>query len=201
VPRSLTSDLLRIVTAALAGTALLATFATVRIWQIGSRDDRGQPVDAVVVLGAAQYDGRPSPVFAARLDHAISLVLDDVAPILVVTGGKAPGDRVSEAEAARAYAISRGVPDGAILGETSGTDTLSSLRNVARMLHSRGERRAIFVSDPTHMLRVLTIARDLGIDAAGSPTRSSPVGRDLVSWLDAVRHELAGLALYHFAGR
>ena len=186
---------------ALAGTAVLAVLTAVRIWQVGARDERGRQVDAVVVLGAAQYDGRPSPVFAARLDHAIALVLGDAAPLLVVTGGRAPGDRVSEAEAARAYALERGIAGSAILAESRGRDTLASLRNARDLLRERGLRRALFVSDPTHMLRILTIASDLGLEAYGSPTRSSPVDEDPGAWLDAVRHELAALALYHVTGR
>lgn len=180
---------------------MTTAFATLRIWQVGARDERGQPVDAVVVLGAAQYDGRPSPVFAARLDHAVGLILGEVAPVLVVTGGRARGDRWSEAQAARRYAVERGVPDAAILAESSGNDTLSSLRNVAAILEAHGLHRALFVSDPSHMLRILTIARDLGIDGYGSPTPESRLEADAAGWFDAVVHELAALAVYHLTGR
>jgi uncharacterized SAM-binding protein YcdF (DUF218 family) len=180
------------------GGGLLTLFATYRIWEQGSRDD-ARPAGAIVVLGAAQYDGRPSPVFAARLDHAIQLFEDGYAPRFVVTGGKQAGDRMTEAEAARDYAIARGVPAGAILMEDRGRTTLGSLDSVAAMLADRDVHDAIFVSDPTHMLRVLRIARDAGLTAWGSPTRTSPVGADPWLRLDATTHELGALAFYFFA--
>lgn len=201
MPRSLTGDLLRLGLAYLLGAALLAGYASFRIWQVGDREEQGRPVDAIVVLGAAQYDGRPSPVFRARLDHAVGLYLSGVAPLLVVTGGKQPGDRISEAEVARAYALQREVPTDRILVERTGHDTLASLRNVARLLEARGLRTALFVSDRTHMLRVLRIGEDLGLETYGSPTRASPVDRDPSARLVAVLHELGALAAYHFLGR
>lgn len=200
MPRSLTRDL---VTLLLAGTVAiigLTGWMTFRIWQVGQQDERATSVDAVVVMGAAQYDGRPSPVFEARLDHAIELVRSGVAPRLIVTGGRQPGDRFSEAEAARRYAIDRGVPGELILAETSGTDTRSSLVNVAALLDSEGLERAIFVSDRTHMLRVRLLARDLGITGFGSPTASSPIDRDLAARAAATIREIAALAAY-LAGR
>ncbi len=191
-------DVAVIVLLAAGGLALLGAFATYRIWEQGSRDDV-RPAGAIVVLGAAQYDGRPSPVFAARLDHAIKLFEDGYAPLLVVTGGKQPGDRITEAEAARLYAIERGVPDEAIVLEGEGRTTLESLDSVAALLAARGVSDAVFVSDPTHMLRVLRIASDAGLRAWGSPTRTSPVEADLSRRLDATAHELGALALYFVA--
>jgi uncharacterized SAM-binding protein YcdF (DUF218 family) len=180
------------------GVVLLVAFATWRIWEQGARDEV-RPAGAIVVLGAAQYDGRPSPVFAARLDHAIALFEDGYAPLLVTTGGKQEGDRVTEAEAGRQYALARGVPDEAILVEDASRNTLESLDAVAGMLAERDVRDAVFVSDPTHMLRVLRIASDVGILAWGSPARSSPTEADLASRLDATVHEIGALALYFVA--
>ena len=104
-------DLIRLAGAACLGLALIGGYATYRIWAQGQTDEE-RPADAIVVMGAAQYNGRPSRVFAARLDHAVSLYLAGVAPRLVVTGGKAEGDRTTEAAAGRAFAIGLGVPRG-----------------------------------------------------------------------------------------
>ena len=153
------------------------------------------------MLGAAQYDGRPSPVFEARLDHAVALYRAGVAPRFVVTGGKRAGDRTTEAAVARDYAIAHGVPASAIFGEDEAHNTLDSLRAVAGELAQRGLRSAVLVSDPTHMYRVLRIATDLGLEAYGSPTRTSPVTSDMDRWLRATAHELGALAVYFATGR
>jgi uncharacterized SAM-binding protein YcdF (DUF218 family) len=155
-------------------------------------------VDAIVVLGASQEHGRPLAVLRARLDHAIELYKSGLAKFFVVTGGTAEGDVLSEAEAARRYAVERGVPSGAILAETKGHDTVSSLQGVRALFHAHGLGRAVFVSDSTHMFRVLTIARDLGFEAHGSPTTTSPIDRDPTARGFAVFHELLALADYLF---
>jgi uncharacterized SAM-binding protein YcdF (DUF218 family) len=173
--------------------------ATVQVWRLGVTDER-RPADAIVVLGAAQYDGRPSPVFAARLDHAVKLWHSGLARAFVVTGGKLPGDRTTEAAVAREYAIAHGVPEEAIFGEDGAHNTLTSLGAVAEELGARGMTSAIFVSDPTHMLRVLRIAEDLGIDAYGSPTTTSPVAADPLKQVQATLHELGALAVYFLSG-
>jgi uncharacterized SAM-binding protein YcdF (DUF218 family) len=192
-------DLLRVGLVAAAGSILVAGYATYRIWDQGARDEQ-RPAGAIVVMGAAQYDGRPSAVFAARLDHAVSLYLAGLAPYLFVTGGKQPGDRTTEAQTARAYALERGVPDSAILMEDEGRTTLESMRAVAHTLAERGIPDAVFVSDPTHMLRVLRMAQDEGVTAWGSPTRTSPIEMDPVRHLDATLHELGALAQYLLTG-
>ncbi len=180
-------------------------YATFRIWQQGDVEERGRPVDAVVVLGAAHYGTEPSAVFAARLDHAVELYLAGAAPVLIVTGGRgdAPGrsDTTSEADVARAYAERHGVPADAILAEDTGRDTVESLRNVAAVMEAHGLRSALFVSDRTHMLRVLRIASDLGVAAYGSPTPTSPSDRWFWPRVDATIHELGALALYPTTGR
>jgi uncharacterized SAM-binding protein YcdF (DUF218 family) len=203
VPRSLNAtgllrDLVLLVLAALLGLTGLVAYATLRIWQQGGSDEM-RPADAIVVLGAAQFDGRPSPVFAARLDHAVSLFKDGTAPYLVVTGGKAAGDRTTEAATARAYAMRNGVPADRILLEDRGRTTLESLDGVADLFRERGLHSAVFVSDPTHMLRVLMIAGDLGITSWGSPTPTSRIEVDTIRKLGATVHELGGIALYLFA--
>jgi uncharacterized SAM-binding protein YcdF (DUF218 family) len=192
-------DLTRVAAVALVGAVAVAAYATYRIWDQGQRDER-RPADAIVVMGAAEYDGRPSPVFRARLDHAVSLYRDGLAPVLVVTGGKAEGDRTTEAAVARDFAISAGVPADSILVEDRGRTTLESLRTVGNMLRARGVRDVLFVSDRAHMLRVLRMARDQGLTSYGSPTTTSPIDADVTSRADATVHELGALAFYFITG-
>jgi uncharacterized SAM-binding protein YcdF (DUF218 family) len=192
-------DLSRIGIACLAGLLLVVAYTTWRVWDQGSRDDV-RAADAIVVLGAAQYNGVPSPIFRARLDHAIDLYEEGVAPVLVMTGGKLPGDKTTEADAGRAYAISQGVPPEAIIAEDEGRTTLESLRTVGRILRDRDMAGAVFVSDRTHMLRVLRIARDQGVEAFGSPTRTSPIDASAAERLRATVHEVGALGLYFLAG-
>ena len=173
----------------------LATYASYRIWEVGQGDDR-RPADAIIVLGAAQYDGRPSPVYEARLRHAIELFEAGVAPTLVVTGGSQPGDRTTEAAVGRLYALQAGVPDAAILVEAESRNTLESLAAVAAMLEVSGATTVVLVSDRTHMLRSLKLATDLGLSPRSSPAPDSPADANTSSRLDATVHELAALALY-----
>jgi uncharacterized SAM-binding protein YcdF (DUF218 family) len=204
VPRPLSAaglerTLVRVVLIGLVAASAVAGYAAYRIWDQAGRDER-RATDAIVVLGAAQYDGRPSPLFAARLDHAIALFHDGVAPRIIVTGGKREGDRTTEAASARAYAIGHDVPDEAILAEDTSRTTLQSIRAVAALMEDEELRTAVFVSDPSHMLRVLRMAADSGIEAYGSPTRTSPLERDPAARLDATVHELGALAVYFVTG-
>lgn len=177
----------------------VAVYGTFRIWDQGRQDER-RPAGALVVLGAAQYDGRPSPVLAARLDHAVALFLTGDYHWFVVTGGKADGDRTTEAAVARAYALERGVPDDRILVEDRGRTTLESLRSVTEIVHAKGIADAVFVSDPQHMLRVLRMAADLGLTAWGSPTPTGPLATDPPRLAVAYVHELGALAFYLVGG-
>ena len=190
---------MRLGVAALAIAAVGVSATSFRIWQQGLQDER-RPVDAIVVLGAAQYDGTPSPVFEARLSHAVELYREGLAPSFVVTGGKIPGDTTTEAAVARQYAIAHGVPAAAIIGEDQARNTLTSMRSVAALLRERGLHSALFVSDPTHMLRVLRMAADLGIDGYGSPTTTSPAMSDPVTRFQATVHELGALGVYFVTG-
>ena len=180
----------------LVGGIVLLGYMAIRISAQGDRDER-RPADAIVVLGAAQFDGTPGGVFKARLQHAVDLFHEGVAPYLIVTGGKLPGDRTTEAATARAWAIENGVPEDAILGETKGRNTLASLEAVARIMRENDLTSAVFVSDRTHMLRVLRMASDQGIVAWGSPTQSSPTDQDEARRRKAMVHELAGLVAYY----
>ncbi len=141
---------------------------------VGNRDS-AEPADAIVVLGAAQYAGRPSPVLEARLAHAIRLYRRNIAPRLIVTGGKAEGDVTSEAEVSARYARRHGVPASAIMIEDESRSTTEQMHAVAQMARTRSMRSVVLVSDRFHMLRLLLTARKLGLVAHGSPTRSSPI--------------------------
>jgi uncharacterized SAM-binding protein YcdF (DUF218 family) len=180
------------------GCAALLGYTATRINAQGALDER-RPADAIVVLGAAQFNGIPSDVFEARLRHAVDLWKQGIAQWFVVTGGKLPGDRTTEAATARAWAIDHGVPADRILGEFDGRNTLESLEAVSAIFRSHGLHSAVFVSDETHMLRVVRMATDLGIAAFGSPTRTSPSDSDPARRQKATLHELAGLVAY-FAG-
>lgn len=154
----------------------IASVVTVITW--GSRD-QAAPADAIVVLGAAQYDGRPSPVLRARLDHGIALWRRGLAPWLVVTGGIGSGDTTSEAAVSRRYAMRNGIPDNAILVESHGRTTSESIRGVASLLSVRHLHRVILVSDPFHMLRVRIIAGRHGLSTLMSPTANSPISSNI----------------------
>lgn len=150
----------------------LASLAGVLVWE---RRDDARSADAIVVLGAAQYDGRPSPVLRARLDHALSLWTRHLAPRLVLTGGMGDGDTTSEAAVGRRYAVKHGVPDSVILMETRGRSTAESMQRVAVLMDTLPSRDVILVSDPFHMLRLAILARRFGMTPRTSPTRTSPI--------------------------
>jgi uncharacterized SAM-binding protein YcdF (DUF218 family) len=158
----------------------------------GQSDHRG-PADAIVVMGAAQYDGTPSPQLAARLDEVVRLWPEGLAPLVVTTGGKRPGDRFTEAEASAAYLTERGVPEAAIVLENDGSTTYESLEGVAELLEARGVRSVLIVTDPYHALRARMIAEEVGLDAHVAPTTTSVVH----GWTSLRRHlqEAAGVAL------
>ena len=190
----------RLVVGLLALLGLVTLYYVFNLFQVwrSARNDEARPADAIVVLGAAQYDGRPSPVLAARLDHALELWRAGLAPHIVVTGGKQEGDRYTEATAAAEYLIARGVPDSAILREVQGTSTWESLAATARILRNRGLERVLVVSDPYHSLRARETARELGLDAFASPTLTSPVD----GWSEWKRmfREAAGVGVARFIG-
>lgn len=150
----------------------LVSAAAVLAW---SNKDEARPAGAIVVLGAAQYAGHPSPVLKARLDHAIDLWRKNPPALLLFTGGPGPGDTTTEAEVGRSYARKLGVPDSAIVVENAGRTTSESMRAVAEILRERRASPAVLVSDPFHMLRLWVIAKRLGIIAYTSPTRTSPI--------------------------
>lgn len=156
-----------------------ALAAAVVLW---GRRDQARPASAIVVLGAAQYAGRPSPVFKARLDHGIALWKRGLAPYLVLTGGMGVGDTTSEAAVGRRYAMRMGIPDSAIRLESEGRTTSESLRAVVALVGSLPDRSVVLVSDPFHSLRVSILARRLGLTPYTSPTRTSPISESRDAW-------------------
>jgi uncharacterized SAM-binding protein YcdF (DUF218 family) len=190
----------RVVGLLVAISSVYGSINLAQVWWVG-RSDQATAVDAIVVLGVAQYDGRPSPQLQARLDHALALLLEGAAPLVITTGGNQPGDRFTEAEASANYLIKGlGIDYQAveILQENSGSTTRESLIGVRDIMQSRGLHSILIVTDPYHSLRSRLIAQDLGLVAYVSPTRTSPLrGASAVS-----RHvrEALGVAVAHLIG-
>ena len=153
---------------------LLYLLALLAVWFASGQDQR-RPVDAIVVLGAAQYNGKPSPVLRARLDHALTLYQEGLAPTMVVTGGIGEGDRVSEATVGRQYLVAHGVPDSAVVVRPEGRSTQASIQSVAEYAGEHAIHRVLLVSDPFHMLRLRLEAGRTSLQAFTSPTRTSPI--------------------------
>ncbi|QXC63059.1 YdcF family protein [Aquihabitans sp. G128] len=151
----------------------------VQVWQASGRDAQRR-AEAIVVLGAAQYDGRPSPALKNRLDHALTLYRRGLAPMVVVTGGRQTGDRFTEATAGYNYLRDHGVPDRAIRKEVQGRTTYESLAAVARFLAAEDVDDVVLVSGPAHSKRLSGIASQVGLHAAISPADGSPDGRSLI---------------------
>jgi uncharacterized SAM-binding protein YcdF (DUF218 family) len=167
---------LRAALAVIAVGAVYLAVTFVQVWQ-ASNQDQARPVQAIVVLGAAQYNGVPSPDLKARLDHAYDLWTRHFSDVIVVTGGKQPGDRFTEATAAAGYLAAKGVPQTAILREVSGRNSWQSLESTSGFLRGRGRMTVLLVSDPYHDKRIALMADELGLTPYVSPTRTSPLGR------------------------
>jgi uncharacterized SAM-binding protein YcdF (DUF218 family) len=184
---------------------VLAYFAvsTTLVARWMGKDERPQ-VDAIVVLGAAQYDGRPSAIYQARLEHAVELWSDGVAPLLVFTGGKEPGDRFTEGGSGARWALARGVPEESVLTEEQSRTTYQNLAGAKRVLERRdpggGRHRIVVVSDPFHMFRAVRQAADLGMDAYPSPTRTSPLSASRLKLTELVLREDLAIAGYLLSG-
>ena len=185
--------------AALAVVVLLFAYYGATFVQVyrASTHDGARESDAVVVLGAAQYDGRPSPVLQQRLDHALQLYEDGIAPLIVLTGGKQETDRVTEANTGYRYLLAKGVPAEALELEDQGTSTWDSLRAARRFLFDRGVDRIVLVTDDYHAYRAEATADDIGFDASVSPSDS------LLSGTNQLRHltrEAAAVAVGRIIG-
>lgn len=172
--RSALSKFRRVLGLVLLAAASIYTIALVLVLMVSQQDQR-RPVDAIVVLGAAQYNGRPSPVLRARLDHALQLYREGLAPRIVVTGGVGRGDTTSEATVARNYLLNRKVPPRAVVAQPHGRSTQASMTAVADWLEGAHLKRVLLVSDPFHMFRLRMEARRTNLEAYTSPTESSPI--------------------------
>ena len=179
----------------LAVAYLVVTLA--QVWWVG-RSGQVTSREAIVVLGAAQYDGRPSAQLRARLDEAVVLYREGVAPVVVVTGGRREGDRFSEAEAATRYLVDQGVPLEAIQGEDQGRSTWESLDRLAETLLPQGIDEVVLVSDPFHLLRVRLSAAEAGFQPETVPTRTSTV-EGLDDWRQHAK-EAIGVAVGRLIG-
>jgi uncharacterized SAM-binding protein YcdF (DUF218 family) len=182
---------IRVLAALVAGWFIYLGVTFLLVW-LKSRQDQARPVQAIVVLGAAQYNGVPSPDLKARLDHAYELWHRGLSDVIVVTGGKQQGDRFTEATAAANYLASKGVPDSSLLREVSGRDSWQSLAASAAFLKQRGRVTVLLVSDPFHNERISLMADELGLKPYVSPTRTSPIrGTGRISYFGKETVEVA----------
>jgi uncharacterized SAM-binding protein YcdF (DUF218 family) len=189
----------RVIGAAVLALLLLVTSTALAIWWNARQDSRPRS-DAIVVLGSAQYNGVPSSIFAARLEHAVRLYNAGVAPVIVTVGGKATGDQFTEAQAGRDYLANDGVPRDALLAVPTGVDTLESMRAVAAALGTHGWHSAVLVTDPWHAMRAQRMAQDSGIEAESSPTRQGPAVETRTTQFRYILRETAAYLLYRATG-
>jgi len=174
---------------------LLVMGTAFRVWYVGRSDHRAQ-TDVIVVLGAAQYNGEPSGVLRARLQHAKRLYEHEVADTILTTGGSRPGDISTEAAAGAAWLRQHGVPERNVVAVSDGRNTLGSLRAAASVADDRGWQDSVIVSDPWHSLRARTMLRDLGMDASVSPTHTGPIVRSRSTELRYIVRETGALLYY-----
>lgn len=156
--------------------------------------DQAAPADAICIFGAAEYDGRPSPVFRARLDHALELYRRGIAPLLIPLGGNG-GDQYNEGTVGRDYLISKGVPEQNIIAETESRNTEESARRIAVIAHANGFRRLVIVSDGTHLFRIHAICATYGLNVLTSP-RPRPAVEDRMLNLERLVHEILSYTLW-----
>jgi uncharacterized SAM-binding protein YcdF (DUF218 family) len=158
-----------------AGTAGYGLYQAIR--QQAVRDE-SQLADAIVIFGAAQYNGAPSPVFKARLDHAVLLDERGFAPLIITTGGSGGDPRFTEGEVGRDYLIQSGVAEAKIVAETRSETTLENVRAAAAVLRRRGATTCLAVSDGFHLFRIKLMFAGEGITALASPAPASPIEAD-----------------------
>ncbi|MDS1271218.1 YdcF family protein [Lipingzhangella sp. LS1_29] len=178
---------------------LIPAVTWTRVWYTARMDERPAS-DAILVLGASQYNGQPSPIFEARLQHAAELYQQGVAPAIVTVGGSQPGDNFTEGESGHNWLVDIGIPPDQVVGVGEGSDTLESIEAVAPVFEENDWTSAVIVTDPWHALRSLSIANDIGIEAASSPARSGPAvqSRELQLWY--ITRESASLMYYRTFG-
>jgi len=174
--------------AAIATSAVvILVFTAAAIARQGAVDE-ARSADAIVVFGAAEYAGRPSPVYRARLDHGFDLFEQGRAPLVITTGGAGADPRFNEGGVGRDYLARRGVPDSSLIAETQGSDTAESAQRVAAILHVNGMHSIVAVSDAYHIFRIKRLMARQGISAYGSP-RSGSVPRTTSARISAALRE------------
>ena len=187
----------RLVSLVVLAVLLVLIGTATSIWWVARQDDRPRS-DAIVVLGASQFDGRPSSVFKARLQHARKLYEADVAPRVITVGGGREGDRTTEAQAGAAFLRARDVE---VVAVPEGRNTLQSVQAVEELMREQGWETAVVVTDPWHALRARSMARDVGIDAESSPTRAGPSVRTRATQLRYIARETLAYLYYKALGR
>jgi vancomycin permeability regulator SanA len=185
----------KILAATLALVLLVLLGTATRVWWFARQDDH-RVSDAIVVLGAAQFNGRPSSVFTARLVHARDLYKLKVAPRIITVGGNRVGDQYTEASAGKAWLTQHGVPAARIVAVGTGSDTLTSLKAVQHRMQQGSWATAVIVTDPWHSLRARAMATDQGIDAAMSPTRQGPAVRQRSTEIRYIARETLAYLYY-----
>ena len=188
----------RITCAVALAMMLYVVLTFITVLTVGHTDD-GQVADAVIVMGAAQYDGTPSPLLESRLQHALDLYQEKRVMFIAVTGGKMPGDRFTEAAASRHWLTDRGVPASVIFGEDEGRSTWESLNNLERILSSRDIWDVVVSTDRWHMQRCLLSLREMGIKAKPSATSTSPLQGIQRAWGKYAK-ETVGVAVGRIIG-
>jgi uncharacterized SAM-binding protein YcdF (DUF218 family) len=189
----------RVVLAAVLAFVLVVGSTALAIWWTARQDAR-PTADAILVLGSAQYNGRPSSIFEARLEHALALYEAGVAPVIMTVGGRAAGDQFAEAEAGQDYLANAGVPSDALLAVPEGADTLESIRAAATAFDERGWSHALLVTDPWHAMRAERMAEDAGMEADSSPTRQGPAVQTRATQFRYILRETAAYLLYRVTG-
>ena len=191
---------LRVLLLVIALVVVVPLIVASRVWYAARQDSQPRS-DAIIVLGAAQYNGRPSPTLEWRLVHALKLYNRGVAPAIVTVGGKRPGDTYTEAVAGRRWLAAHGVPESRLVAVSAGYDTLTSLEAVGHRYRQLQWHSAVIVTDPWHSLRSRTMAADNGIHAAVSPTRSGPSVQTRDTQFHYIVRETGGYLWYVTAGR
>jgi len=176
----------------------LVWMASICYWIVReSWQQEAHPADAIVVFGAAQYDGRPSPVFRARLDHAFDLYQQGLAPVVITTGGAGEDPKYSEGGVGRDYLMHRGIPESALVGETLGSDTAQSAQRVAVIMRTNRMRSCVAVSDEYHMFRIRKLLEHEGVQVYVAPRLDS---KPHSAWLrtQAVVREASSYVAWRF---
>jgi uncharacterized SAM-binding protein YcdF (DUF218 family) len=185
---------LRLLALAVVAVALWLLFTAVEIVRTAHQEEL-HPADAIVVFGAAEYSGHPSPVLRARLDHAFNLYERKLAPVVITTGGAAADPKFSEGGVGKDYLHKRGVPENALIAETQGSDTAQSARRIAVIMQANSLRSCIAVSDAYHVFRIRKLLEHEGLRVYVAP-RPDSIPHGLTARTEAVARETLSYLLW-----